>query len=131
LIVTDDGEKRYGATISIVVVGPVVVHADVRVALLLVAGFGAVVVRGAEPAVVAELADVVAVARCFLPGAALEAVGELAADADVAEVGMGGDWEPCTRTFGEPLLQAVTASINPSPAASTPSRPLPTVPMPT
>ena len=104
-------------------------HAAVRVAVLLVAGFGCVVVRGAELAAVVGFAAAVAVG-CFLRGAVLDAVGDAAADAEVAEVGIGGDCEPCTSTFDEPLLHAVTASITPSPAASAPNRPLSSVPMP-
>src|SRR3954462_16022677 len=106
------------------VVGPLVVQLDVRVAVFVDEAWGVGRADGVGFGV--EAACVAAVVAA--PGFGWRLTGEAAVDGDpvgavVAEpedVTRGGDCEPCTRTRPDPLLHAVTASARQSPAATVP-----------
>src|SRR2546423_1440669 len=98
LIVTEDGENRYGVTILIVVVGPLVVQALARVAVCVGAGVD-LVVAGAVVGVAAGAVVFATATGCFFFGAGDDGVA-LGVDDCVAVT--GGDCEPCTSTFGDP-----------------------------
>lgn len=124
LIVSEDGEKRYGDEPTLIVaVGPLVVHVDARVALFVGDGRGVAVARGAGllRCVGVDVDGPVVATWCLLATAWVEEVGEAGVDAlDATVVGMGGVGDPCTSTFADPLLHPVTASMNPRAAATFP-----------
>ena len=124
MIVTDDGENRYGDEPTlIVVVGPLVGQVDARVAVFVGVGvgLGLVVARGVELVVRVGVADVVAAAVCcFLRGTEADGLGAALLLTVGDDVEIGGDCESCTSTLADPLLQAVTASMKPSATATFP-----------
>jgi len=105
-----------------VVVGPLVVQVEVRVAVFEGVGFGRAdgVGVGVDAALLAPAVAVVGLG-CRLAGeAAVDgvALGVVVDDADGVTTGRA--WDPCTRTRPDPLLHAVAASIKHSPAATVP-----------
>lgn len=123
LIVTDDGEKRYGDEPTLIVaVVPVDVQVEVFVAVFVGDGLGVAVLRGADVwarvGVAVGLDAVVATAWRFFTAAWVGPVGEAEAGVLAADVvGIGGGAEPCTSTFADPLVHAVSTSMRPIPAA--------------
>jgi hypothetical protein len=107
-----------------VVVGPLVVQVEARVAVFdgSGVGFGGAddVGLGVEAALVAAVVAAVGLGRRLVGEAAGDGLPEAAIVADADEVARGGVWDPCTRTRPDPLLQAVAASIKQSPAATVP-----------
>ena len=102
LIVTVEGEKRYGVTIWMVVVGPGVVQVDVRVAVFVAAGVG----LGVEAALVAAaVVAAVGLGRRLVGEAAGDGLPEAAIVADAPVVEM-----PNAFVFG---LREATVELTP------------------